>query len=102
MLLRNPIFQGYVTEHSCLQLLIVSAHSLLLTSCRGVFQQVPKVYQAVIDHRSSSLLANLAGCGAAQRSGNSWALAGFFCKKERRQQHLLMPFFITSVLSSLG
>src|SRR5205807_741465 len=42
MLLRNPLFQGYVTEHSRLQLLIVSAHSLLLTLCRGVFQQVPK------------------------------------------------------------
>jgi hypothetical protein len=42
MILRNPLFQGYVTEHSRLQLLIVSTHSLLLTLWRRVFQQVPK------------------------------------------------------------
>src|SRR5882724_2110362 len=52
MLLRNPLFQGYVTEHSPLQLLIVSAHSLLLTLSRRVFQQVPKgeFVQILADH----------------------------------------------------
>lgn len=41
-----PIFQRHITEHPCLQLLIVSSHSCFLSRIRCglavVFQQPPK------------------------------------------------------------